>query len=51
MKKHVVIYKGAGVTVTQEMNQQQLVKLLSDGEIELISVNAPKIPYRRKRHK
>ena len=46
---HTVIYKFSGLTVTREMNQKQLAHLLLDEEIELVSVNAPKISGRRKR--
>lgn len=46
---HTVIYKHSGITVTREMNQKQLAELLMDENVELVSVNAPKISGRRKR--
>lgn len=47
-----MIYKyleGAGMTVTRDMTQEELVKLLLTEQVELVSVNAPKSTYRRKK--
>ena len=46
---HTVIYKHSGITVTREMNQKQLAELLMDENVELVSVNAPKPAYRKKK--
>lgn len=49
---HTVIYKcleGAGMTVTRNMTQEELGKLLLTEQVELVSVNAPKPIYRRKK--
>lgn len=50
--KHTVIYKcleGTGMTVTREMTQEELGKILLTEDVELVSVNAPKPTYRRKK--
>ena len=52
--KHTVIYKyleGAGMTVTREMTQEELGQLLLTEQVELVSVNADKVPFRPKRKK
>ena len=50
--KHTVIYKyleGAGMIVTREMTQEELGQLLLTEQVELVSVNAPKPAYRKKK--
>ena len=52
--KHTVIYKyleGAGMTVTREMTQEELGQLLLTEQVELVSVNAPKPAYRKKKER
>lgn len=54
--KHTVIYKymegeGEGMTVTREMTQEELGQLLLTEQVELVSVNAPKPAYRKKKER
>lgn len=51
---HTVIYKflkGAGMLVTREMTQEELAQLLLSEDMELVSVNAPKPTYTRRKRK
>lgn len=49
--KHVVVVAIKNTVVTMEKTQKQLSDLLKDDSVELISVNADKPIYRRKRRK
>ena len=49
--KHVVVVSINDMVVTMEKTQKQLSDLLKDDSVELISVNADKPIYRRKRRK
>ena len=49
--KHVVVFDMGGVVVTAHKTQAELAELLKMPQVQLISVNAEKPPYRRRRTK